>query len=167
MSFSIPTRPWTAEMELLYMTTARADLVTRVIRPALELGRVVLSDRYELSTIAYQAAGRGLPIDHVQWVNRAATGGLVPDVTLVIDLDPSIGRDRQRQAGKHADRMEREPDTFHTSVSNAYLAATGVGVHHLDGGASPQRVLEAAWNHLVAARPEMFRVRPDQEPAHG
>ena len=70
-----PTRRWTAEIELLYMTTARADLVSKVIRPALEQGKVVLSDRYDLSTLAYQGAGRGLSMEHVRWVNRSATGG--------------------------------------------------------------------------------------------
>ena len=71
-------RPWTPEMELLYMVTARADVVTRVVRPALEAGRVVISDRFDLSTRAYQGAGRGVPLEPLEWVNRAATGGLRP-----------------------------------------------------------------------------------------
>lgn len=149
-------REWTAEAELLYMVTARADLVTRVIRPALKAGKTVLSDRYDLSTMAYQGAGRGLPREQVQWVNRAATGGLVPDLTLVLDLDPEVGRARQRAAGKGADRMEREAVAFHDRVSAEYLAATGPGVHHLDADASPERVLAAAWARFVGLRPETF-----------
>src|ERR1019366_7383459 len=86
-------REWTPAMELLYMVTARADLVTRVIRPALAAGRVVISDRFDLSTTAYQGAGRELPAEHVRWVNAAATGGLVPDLTLVLDLDPIEGQE--------------------------------------------------------------------------
>jgi dTMP kinase len=154
-----PDRRWTAEMELLYMTAARADLVTKVIRPALEQGKVVLSDRYDLSTMAYQGAGRGLPMEHVRWVNRCATGGLEPDLTLVLDIDPELGRQRQVAAGKGADRMEQEGAAFHHRVAAAYLAATGAGVHHLDAGASPQRVLEMAWRCLSTARPETFRSR--------
>lgn len=150
-------RPWTPEMELLYMTTARADLVTRVIRPALAEGRVVLSDRYDLSTMAYQGAGRGLPMAEVAWVNAAATGGLAPDVTLVLDVDPAEGRARQAKAGKGADRMEREDPAFHERVAAAYRAARGPGVHHLDAGASPSEVLESAWTILSQARPETFQ----------
>ncbi len=151
-----PAHQWSPGIELLYMTAARADLVARVIRPALESGRVVLSDRYDLSTLAYQAAGRGLPLEEVRWVNAAATGGLAPDLTLVLDLDPGAGLQRKRAAGAFADRMEREPATFHHRVASAYLAATGPGVHHIDAAASPERVLAAAWEHLVAARPETF-----------
>lgn len=154
-------RPWTPEMELLYMTTARADLVTRVIRPALAEGRAVFSDRYDLSTMAYQGAGRGLPMDHVRWVNAAATGGLTPDVTLVLDLDPAVGRERQRAAGKGADRMEREDAAFHARVAEAYLAAEGPGVHHLNAEASPADLLETAWATLQRECPETFG--PDSE----
>jgi dTMP kinase len=155
-------RSWSAETELLYMVTARADLVARVIQPALAAGRVVLSDRFDLSTMAYQGAGRGLPMEQVRWVNRAATGGLVPDVTLVLDLDHATGAARRRQAGKGDDRLEREGAAFHERVSAAYLAARGPGVHHLQGGASPEAVLEAAWQVLVAARPDIFRPVPEQ-----
>lgn len=149
-------RPWTAAMELLYMTTARADLVTRVIRPALAEGRVVLSDRFDLSTLAYQGAGRGLPMEQVRWVNAAATGGLVPDITIVLDLDPAIGRERQRAAGKGADRLEREDVAFHDRVAAAYRAASGPGVHHLAAEASPEELLETAWRCLTSVRPETF-----------
>lgn len=155
-------REWTGEAELLYMVTARADLVARVIRPALAAGRVVLSDRYDLSTMAYQGAGRGLPMEQVRWVNAAATGGLRPDVTLVLDVDPATGAARRRLAGKGDDRLEREADGFHERVAAAYLAASGPGVHHLQGEASPEAVFRGAWNMLVAARPDIFRPVPEQ-----
>lgn len=155
-------REWSAGAELLYMVTARADLVAKVIRPALDAGRVVLSDRFDLSTMAYQGAGRGLPIEQVQWINRAATGGLVPDVTLVLDLDHATGAERRRLAGKGEDRLEREGNGFHDRVSAAYLAAAGPGVHHLQGGASPNAVLSAAWLVLVTTRPDIFRPVPVQ-----
>jgi dTMP kinase len=156
-----PDHLWSPGIELLYMTAARADLVARVIRPAIEAGRTVVSDRYDLSTLAYQGAGRGLPLEQVQWVNAAATGGLAPDLTLVLDVDAPTGMERKRSAGAAADRMEREPEAFHRRVAAAYLAAVGPGVHHLDAAASPDRVLAAAWQQLVAARPDTFRPRSE------
>lgn len=155
-------RTWSAEAELLYMVTARADLVAKVIRPALAAGQVVVSDRFDLSTIAYQGAGRGLPIDQVRWVNNAATGGLVPDITMVLDIDPAIGAERRRATGRGADRMEREELDFHQRVADAYLAADGPGVHHLQGGASPEAVLAQAWRVLEDGRPDIFRPTPEQ-----
>jgi dTMP kinase len=144
-------RTWTPEAELLYIAAARADLVARVIRPALAAGRIVISDRFDLSTRAYQIAGRGLPPDQVEWVNRAATGGLAPDVALVLDLPPELGRQRQLAAGKRGDRLDREPAAFHARVAGAYRAASGPGVTHLDATASPDAVLDAAWRTLGGA----------------
>lgn len=156
-------RHWTAEQELLYMVTARADLVSRVIVPALDHGRVVVSDRYDLSTHAYQGAGRGIPAERIRWLNDAATGGLRPDVTLVLDVDPALGRRRQGLAGKGADRLEREDAAFHDRVAQHYRAAAGRGVHHLDAGASPEAVLREAWSALARERPDLFG--PAGEPA--
>jgi dTMP kinase len=110
-------REWTPEAELLYIAAARADLVARVIRPALGAGRLVLSDRFDLSTRAYQIAGRGLPAAQVEWVNRAATGGLEPDLTLVLDIPPGLGRARQLAGGKAGDRLDREAPAFHARVA--------------------------------------------------
>ena len=152
-------REWTAAAELLYLVTARADLVNKVIRPALAAGQVVISDRYDLSTMAYQGAGRLLPLDHVRWVNDGATGGLRPDVTLVLDVDASVARDRQSRSGKGLDRVEREPADFHARVAEGYRAATGPGVHHIRADASPDQVLDAAWQVLTAVRPDRFRPR--------
>lgn len=150
-------REWTPAMELLYMTTARAELVSRVIRPALAAGRTVISDRFDLSTLAYQGAGRELPLEHVRWVNAAATGGLVPDVTLVLDLDADMARARQREVGKGLDRMEREPDAFHARVAAAYREAEGPGVHHIDANATAAAVLESAWSVISS---EWARLNP-------
>lgn len=138
-------REWTPEMELLYIAAARADLVCRVIRPALAAGRLVLSDRYELSTRAYQISGRGLPAERVEWVNQAATGGLVPDLTLVLDVRPEVGRARQLAGGKSGDRLDRESAAFHERVAAAYRAASGPGIVHLDADRPAPAVLDAAW----------------------
>ncbi|MCA9721719.1 MAG: hypothetical protein KC489_04840, partial [Gemmatimonadetes bacterium] len=82
---------------------------------------------------------------------------------LVLDLDPAVGRARQGLAGKGADRMERESAAFHERVAAAYRAATGPGVHHLDAAASPEAVLDAAWQVLVAALPNLFRRWPEEQ----
>lgn len=133
------------ETELLFVAAARAHLVQAVIRPALEAGRTVLSDRYDLSTMAYQAAGRGLPADVVHAVNRTATRGLTPDLTLVLDVPPAEGRRRQLAMDKGTDRFEREDAAFHERVRAAYQAARGEGIVHIDASAAPPVVLEAAW----------------------
>jgi len=137
------------EAELLLMLAARADLVRRVIGPALESGSLVIADRFDLSTQAYQVAGRGLPANLVAAANRIATGGLVPDLTLVLDVTPETGRARQAAAGKVRDRMEVEGPDFHARVSAAYLAAAGPGVQHLNAALPADRLAEAAWEALV------------------
>src|SRR3954452_11727386 len=94
--------------ELFLYLAARSDLVHTVIRPALAAGRVVLSDRYSLSTEAYQMAGRGLDPAIVKAANHAATYGLRPDLTLILDLAPELGQARQIAGGKRQDRLDRE-----------------------------------------------------------
>lgn len=148
-------RSWTPECELLYLATARADLVGQIIRPALEAGRVVLSDRYDLSTMAYQAAGRDLPLPMVSWVNTAATGGLRPDLTLVLDVPSEVGSARQVAAGKRRDRIDREPLDFHRRVAARYRAESGPGIVHLDATRPPDALAAEAWAALLAARPAL------------
>lgn len=139
-----------AAAELFLILAARADLVAQVIRPALEAGQVVLADRFDLSTRAYQVAGRGLAAHDVDAALRLATGGLVPDLTLVLDIPVEIGRERQRKARKVQDRFEREDDAFHERVLAAYRNAAGPGVVHLDATPSKKTVLDAAWRELQA-----------------
>jgi dTMP kinase len=136
------------EAELLLMLAARADLVRKVIRPALEAGSLVIADRFDLSTRAYQVAGRGLPADLVAAANRMATGGLQPDLTLVLDVTPEAGRTRQAVAGKTRDRLEAEGTDFHARVAAEYLAAGGAGVQHLNAELPADRLAEAAWAEL-------------------
>lgn len=142
--------------ELFLMLTARADLVIKELRPRLERGEVVVADRFDLSTMAYQVAGRGLDRTAVATANALATGGLVPDVTLVLDLDTAEGVARQRAAGKAPDRMELEDRAFHERVNAHYRAAAGHGIVHLDAAEPPPRVLDAAWHALAARRPDLF-----------
>lgn len=144
------TEEMTAEAELFLLQAARADLVTRVIRPALEAGRVVVADRFALSTFAYQVAGRGLPQAAVAAVVALATGGLEPDLTLVLDVPITVGRERQRKVRKGQDRFERQDDAFHGRVLAAYREAQGRGVVHLDATQPKQVVLAAAWREVAA-----------------
>ena len=148
-------RSWTPERELLYLTTARADLVGQIIRPALAAGRIVVSDRYDLSTLAYQAAGRGLPLPMVSWVNDAATGGLHPDLTLILDLPVELGAARQVAAGKQRDRLDREPVEFHRRVAERYRNEHGPGVLHLDATQPSAELAALAWSALLHARPSL------------
>jgi len=159
-AFLDPANRFAPNTELLYICAARAHLVQEVIRPALEAGRPVVCDRYELSTLAYQGAGRGLDSGTVALVNRVATAGLQPHLTLVLDIPPEVGLRRQVAGAKAHDRLEREDGEFHRRVAEAYLAATGDKVRHLDGMASPAAVLEAAWAEVVAAAPAIFSMEP-------
>lgn len=136
--------------ELFLFLAARADLVHRVIRPALDAGQVVVADRFDLSTMAYQVAGAGLPSGEVAQAVRLATGGLVPDLTLVLDVPVDVGRARQRAARKVQDRFERQDDAFHRRVLEAYRRADGPGVVHVDATQSKKVVQEAAWREVTA-----------------
>src|SRR5438093_9623260 len=118
-----------AVVEALLVEAARADLVDRVVRPALAAGRVVLCDRFVDSTLAYQGGGRGLDRAMLEAWNRAATGGLTADLTLLFDVDPALGLARRAGAepppsGPPADgrnRLDREPVDFHRRVRACFL----------------------------------------------
>lgn len=109
-----------ARAELLLYEAARAQLVAEVIEPALAAGEVVLCDRFFDSTTAYQGYARGLPLDEIATLNHAATGGLMPDRTLVFDIDPELGIERATCEG--ADRLECEDLTFHRAVREGFSA---------------------------------------------
>jgi dTMP kinase len=149
-----------AETELLLMLAARAAFVREVVRPLLEGGGIMLADRFETSTFAYQGFGRGLPLDEVRRLNRFATGGLRPNLVLVLDLPWEEGRARQEREGKAADRIESAGDAFLARVRDGYrqLAREGSDVVLVDGSASPQRVQEEIRSILRARFPETFHL---------
>jgi dTMP kinase len=151
-----PEHPVGPVSELFFYLAARADLVQKLVRPTLAGGGVVLSDRFALSTEAYQMAGRGLPADVVLPANRAAADGLVPDLTLILDLSPEVGQARQVAGGKRLDRLDRESAEFHRRVAQYYLAVHGESVRHLDAGLPPDRLLQAAWTEILKVAPERF-----------
>ena len=109
----------TASTEALLFMASRAELVARGIQPALEAGRNVLVDRFFLSTYAYQIFGRGLPEAEIRAANRLATAGLVPDLTLLLDVAAAEGLGRADARGAR-DRMERSGDDFHQRVTSAF-----------------------------------------------
>ena len=139
--------------EAFLMEAARADLVAQVIRPALAGGRVVLCDRYDDSTLAYQGAGRGLDPAMLRGWNRAATGGLVPDLTLLFDLDPATGLERRAAAAGDPNRLDREPAEFHRRVREGFLelarAESGRFVT-LDASLPPEAVEARLWEAVEA-----------------
>lgn len=150
-----PTLDVGAEAELFLMLAARADLVRRVIRPALDEGRVVLADRFALSTVAYQGHGRGLSQEAVAQAIALATGGLVPDLTIVLDVSPAVVRQRRGSGGRTRDRLEREDNVFHDRVAQAFRSATGPGIVHVDADGGIEEVLGAAWTALKDTLPEV------------
>ena len=105
--------------EALLFMASRAQLVRREIRPALERGEVVLLDRFFLSTYAYQIAGHGLPEDEVRTANRFATGGLVPDLTILLSFPVIEGLARAAHRAESHDRMEAMGESFHHRVAAA------------------------------------------------
>ncbi|MDP2689878.1 MAG: dTMP kinase [Deltaproteobacteria bacterium] len=115
--------PWA---ELFLYEACRAQLVKEVIRPALEAGVTVICDRFIDSTLAYQGYGRGLDLEAVRTLNRLATGGLVPDVTILLDYGVEEGLKRafgrmESAKGEREDRFEKEAVAFHRRVREGYL----------------------------------------------
>ena len=128
-----------AHTEALIFAASRAAHASQVIRPALERGEIVLTDRYIDSSVAYQGSGRNLGTGAVRDINDWATSGLTPDLTVLLDVDPEVGR-RRRTAGDAAeDRLESEADEFHGRIRTAFL-------------------------ELAAGRPEQYLVLPAHLP---
>jgi len=109
--------------ELLLYVAARAQHVAELIRPALDEGRIVISDRYTDSTVAFQGYGRGLNLNTIAELNRIATGGLVPNLTIVFDVDPAVARARQgsRPVGGLLGAFDEQHSGFHERMREGYL----------------------------------------------
>lgn len=147
-----PATPLDPVAELMLFLAARADLVGSVLRPALEAGTWVVSDRYADSTEAYQGHARGLGPERVRELNRAATGGLMPDLTIMLEVDPGLALDRAVDGG----RFEAEGEGFQRRVRDAYRGIAereSARVVVLDGSGSEEEVHRAVLD-AVGARVE-------------
>ena len=141
-----------ARCEALLFAAARADHVERTIRPALERGAVVISDRFVDSSLAYQGVARGLGVDDVERINHWATDALEPDLTIMLDLP--IGTSSQRDG--EVDRMENEGELFQARVRRGLLDLAGRAAHRyavIDASPSVDDVADLVW----AAVPEPWR----------
>jgi len=141
-----------ARAETLLYAAARAQLVDERLRPLLDGGTWVLLDRFVDSSLAYQGAGRGLGIEQVALLNDFATGGIEPDRTLLLRVQPSVGRARQRGRDDAPDRLEREAETFFATVAAAY-DELAVGepqrIRVIDAAQPAEIVLDAALQALA------------------
>ena len=138
--------------EALLYAAARAQLVEEALEPLLGAGIWVVLDRFVDSSLAYQGAGRELGIGEVRTINEFAAGDLRPDRTLLLVLDPAVGRSRSRTRGEPADRLEQEDDRFFARIASAYerLAADEPQrIRTVDAAQDPERVLDAALAELA------------------
>jgi len=141
--------------ELLLFLAARAQLVRNVIRPALESGTWVVSDRFSDSTFAYQGYGRGLPLDVLRLANDFACEGLTPDFTVLLDVPPEVAAARMRRREKatstSADRIESAGDEFHARLRAGFLELARREPERIavvDASGSPDEVWENVWKSL-------------------
>ncbi|WP_203820483.1 dTMP kinase [Paractinoplanes ferrugineus] len=137
--------------EALLYAADRAHHVATLVRPALARGAVVISDRYVDSSLAYQGAGRTLPVAEISWLSSWATGGLKPDLVVLLDVDPGVGLSRVDSRGQGQDRLESESRAFHERVRYAFLdlaAADPKRYLVLDAGRPADEISEAVLARL-------------------
>lgn len=144
--------------ELLLFSASRRAHVEEVIRPALARGEIVLCDRFELSTRVYQGWARGVHPETVEQVTRAATGGLLPDLYVVLDVPVMVGTDRREAHGGRPDRIEREAEVFMERVREGYrtVAAEEARIAVLDGSGAPDEVEGRVLRLLGERLPDRF-----------
>jgi dTMP kinase len=136
--------------EALLYAAARSQLVEEIIRPALTQGKIIIADRYMDSTIAYQGYGRGLDIKFLEDLNRLCTGGLKPDLTLLLDIDPRDGQSRRNQ--DIPDRLEKEGLEFQARIRDGYLKLWKKEPHRikrLDANQTTEELVQAAMEMIA------------------
>jgi dTMP kinase len=142
-----------ARAEALLYAAARAQLVEEALEPLLARGAWVVLDRFVDSSLAYQGAGRGLGIVPVQEINEFATGGLTPDLTLLLAIEPALGRSRTESRPGTADRLELEQAEFFDLIAEAYAELAGADpdrIRTIDASRPPDEVLSAALDAIEA-----------------
>ena len=138
----------TPQTELLLILAARSQLVTGVVRPALEKGSLVICDRYAYSTLAYQGYGRGMDRGFLESLNTFVTGGLVPDLVVLLDSNPAEGL---RRKTSRRDRFEREDLSFHQRVREGYLGIAAADPERwlvVDASLPRNEVRELIWERV-------------------
>jgi dTMP kinase len=136
-----------ARAEALLYAAARAQLVEEALRPLLTRAAVILLDRFVDSSLAYQGAGRELGVDEVRAINEFGTGGLKPDRTLFLRIDPATGRRRSHDRGAPLDRLERQGEAFFTRVASGYerlAVSEPERFRTIDASQAPESVLVEA-----------------------
>ncbi|NNF27855.1 MAG: dTMP kinase [Gemmatimonadetes bacterium] len=148
-----------SEAELFLILAARSAFVRQVVNPALARGAWVLSDRFDLSTFAYQGYGRGIDLDTVATLNEVATGGRAPDLTLVLDVDPEESQARQSAEGDAPDRIEAEGSSFLARVRQGYVDLVGRRPEAvlISGVGSVEEVENRVWTAVVSGFPQELR----------
>ncbi len=143
----------TEASELFLFSASRSQLIQEVVRPALEAGMVVMSDRYYDSTTAYQGFGRGIALDVIHAINQYATGGLVPDLTFFLDIPIREIEKRMAAAKTNKDRMESNDIEFYKRVRDGYLQiAKNESRYRIVNGLQPIDDLhELIWQHVTEA----------------
>ena len=132
--------PISMRAEMMMFTTARTQLVDEIVRPALAAGKTVVLDRYVYSTIVYQGHAGNLPTDEIRQVNHVATGGLMPDLTFMIDLPVEVSMQR---LGESLDRMESRGTEYFEKVRAGFIAeskSAADGIKLVDGNRSPEEI---------------------------
>lgn len=141
--------------ELMLFNASRAQLVAEVIQPSLESGKVIISDRYADSTTVYQGYGRGLDLAMVKATNKAATQGLTPDLTILLDIPVEEGLARKK--GRKQDRFEQEALDFHRRVREGYLELARSEPERwlvVDASQSRQKIADIIWQRVSKLLPK-------------
>lgn len=155
---SVDPQRWSgldARTELLLFAAARVQHVRDVIRPAMERGAIVLCDRFVASTVAYQGDGRGLPFDEIAVVNRIATGGLAPHLTILLDIAPEVALGRV-SSDPRVDRFRSEDLAFHERIRQGYLRMARAEPQRwlvLDANSPPGHLVRDAVARIEALTP--------------
>ena len=129
-AYLVAKEPIVPIAELLLFEASRAQMVAERVRPLLEDGAIVIADRFAGSTVAYQGHGRGMDLENIKWLNDFATGGLYPDLTILLDVDTAVGLGRANRRQMQMalpmsgapDRFEDQADRFHEDVRRGFLA---------------------------------------------
>jgi dTMP kinase len=153
--------------EALLYAADRAHHVATVVRPALARGAAVISDRYVDSSLAYQGAGRTLPVQEISWLSSWATGGLKPDLVVLLDVDPRVGLSRVDSRGGGVDRLESESRSFHERVRYAFLdlaAADPKRYLVLDAARPPEEIAQAVAQRVTGLLATRDAARPAPPP---